>query len=602
MPLADGDALLMLTRPAAGEIRGTAVLVCPPFGWQEVCAYRGLRAWAGALAAAGYPTGRLTLPSTGDSAGEAEDPHRLRAWVRAVTAAAERLRAVTGSRRVAAIGVELGGLIACRAQAAGAAIDDLALWNVPLLGRTLLREMRMFAKVVDALYPEDVRAAQAGALSLVGYPMSAETAQELAGLDLNEPPPPAGAGRRVLLLGHDGMPPDPRLRCLYEDSGAAVEVADGTGYEALMAPPQGSRAPRETIARTVEWLDRGVEDPPGPAEPLAPAVLRCGAANHLRETPVWLTGSRGGVFGVLSERVQGPRVRTCVVLLSSGGIVHSGPNRGWVELGRRWASRGVPCLRVDLPGIGEADGDDPALLETPSLHASWREREIHMVLDQLREREIAERFVLGGVCSGAYMALRAGLADPRVVGLLLINLAAFSWSNELLIERTVRDSLSIAFARLLEPTQQREVVDPKLWALATRDPRAAGSRLSSARRELLMRAVRQARPDRAWKVMTKSMERRERIRTREALTTLERRGVRTQLFFSRGEPLLRQLERQGFLGNLESWPGVALELGGSRDHMYRASWAQREVEAALDAALDRIVGSELAEISAHAAL
>ena len=601
LPLAGGDALMMLTRPRSGRIRGTAVLLCPAFGWQEVCAYRGVKAWAAALAQEGYPAARLTLPSTGDSAGDAEDPGRLEAWTEAVTAAVDRLRTVTGSRRVAVIGVELGGMIAYRAQAAGAAIDDLLLWNVPARGKTLLREMRMFGRIVETLYPEDVREESTGGLNLIGYAMSGGTVEELSALDLSKLPAPARAGRRLLILGHDGVAPDPRLLRLCEDSGATVEVADGIGYEALMAPPQGSKAPLETIAQTVAWLDRGAEDAPGPAQAIASAELRCGESDRVCETPMWLSGSRGGMFGILSEPAEGPRARTCVVLLSSGGIVHSGPNRGWVELGRRWAARGIPCLRLDLPGIGEAEADDPALLETPSLHASWREREIQMVIDQLQRRGIADRFVLGGTCSGAYLSLRTGVADPLVDGLLLVNLGAFSWSNELVIERALRDSLSLALGRVSSHARQLKVVDPELWAQATRDPRAGRAGLSSARRELLLRAARQARPDRAWRVLTQSMERRERVQTRQALTVLENRGVKTLLFLSREEPLLRQLERQGFLDRLGEWPGVTLKAGGSRDHMYRATWAQREVETALDAAVDRMVASAPAEIAVHAA-
>ena len=33
----------------------TAVIVCPPFGFDEVCAYRVLREWAIRLARAGHP-------------------------------------------------------------------------------------------------------------------------------------------------------------------------------------------------------------------------------------------------------------------------------------------------------------------------------------------------------------------------------------------------------------------------------------------------------------------------------------------------------------------------------------------------------------------
>jgi hypothetical protein len=100
-----GGVLAFLHLPAADSKRETAVLFCPPFGWEEACSYRGLRTWAATLARDGYPTLRLTLPSLGDSAGVPRDPQRLRAWSAAVAASAAWLRARTTVARVAAIGI-----------------------------------------------------------------------------------------------------------------------------------------------------------------------------------------------------------------------------------------------------------------------------------------------------------------------------------------------------------------------------------------------------------------------------------------------------------------------------------------------------------------
>ena len=56
------------------------MLMCPPFGWEEMCSHRGRRAWALMLASLGYSTARLDLPSTGNSGGLPSDPGRLDAW------------------------------------------------------------------------------------------------------------------------------------------------------------------------------------------------------------------------------------------------------------------------------------------------------------------------------------------------------------------------------------------------------------------------------------------------------------------------------------------------------------------------------------------
>ena len=78
--LEPSGTLTFLHEPAGAATRvGTAVLLCPPFGWEEVCCSRSLRGAATLLARAGHPTARLTLPGTADGAGGPRDGDLLRA-------------------------------------------------------------------------------------------------------------------------------------------------------------------------------------------------------------------------------------------------------------------------------------------------------------------------------------------------------------------------------------------------------------------------------------------------------------------------------------------------------------------------------------------
>ena len=85
-------------------------------------------------------------------------------------------------------------------------------------------------------------------------------------------------------------------------------------------------------------------------------------------------------------------------------------------------------MRLDLAGIGEAGGDDPELMSDESHTSPGGSTMSGRVLDQLQAEGIAERFVLGGLCSGANCSLQGALADSRVCGLLLINLFLVTWS------------------------------------------------------------------------------------------------------------------------------------------------------------------------------
>src|SRR5262249_53958126 len=128
----------------AGGAGGTAVLICPPWGWDEVTSYRARGAWATRLAAEGRPSLRVDLPGAGASPGPPADAGLADAWIDAVAGAAAWLAALPDVDRVAAIGLGLGGLLAAAAIGRGAPIDDLVLWAAPETGRAWIRELRAF--------------------------------------------------------------------------------------------------------------------------------------------------------------------------------------------------------------------------------------------------------------------------------------------------------------------------------------------------------------------------------------------------------------------------------------------------------------------------
>ncbi len=566
--------LAFLHQPEGASSQSTAALLCPPFGWEEMCSYRARLRWAQALADAGHHAARLNLPSTGDSAGCPSDPGRLDAWTAAISAASRWLRDTTGAKRVVAIGIGLGGMLACRAVADGAPIDDLILWAVPARGRVLLRELRAYAGMVAARHPEDARAEpeRDGDLELMGFLISAETARAVEGLRLTALALPDAGARRVLLLGRDGIPVDRQLREHFEQAGAHVTV-DATGdYSAMMTHPQDAQVPRETITRTISWLAEG---PPVPADrPASPSPLAVEAesleltfdGSAVRETPIRFAGELGEMFGVLTESLESEPAPICAVMLNGGALWHIGPNRTWVEIARRWAARGVPTVRVDLHGIGDSDGDERALLPNRSLYASQRTRETLAILDQLAARGLPDRFALGGLCSGAYWSLHAALADARVVGALMINLYAFYWSEELVAERETQGSLEALRGHGWRRLARRDVNVGQLKAV-----------------------IRSMRPGRIRAGAGHPVERAQSRDIELALDRLRDQGTEALLLLGRGEPLYDQLARQGVLERLDVWPNLVIERIPSRDHMFRAIWLQRHVHESLDRALERVL-------------
>src|SRR5271165_1180694 len=430
----------VLHRPV-GRPRETAVLLCPPFGWEDMCSYRIRREWAEHLARAGHTALRIDLPGSGDSAGAPSDPGQLDAWTDATDAAARWLAREESATQVAAIGIGLGGMVSCRAALNGAPIDHLALWAVPSRGRTLLRELRTFsafevANILDAGEAAPIGdPADDGTLVANGYLLSAETVAELEQLDLGEVDVSATSTRRALLLGRDGLKVDKALPATLERAGAEVSVVDGPGYGAMMVESQDARTPTEVFELVSSWLADGesslgasaavsterehVAAGPAPVgEPLdrEEMTLHC-AGVALRERPVSLDGPGGRLFGVLTEPL-GVRSELCALLLNAGPQRRTGPNRMWVEIARRWAASGVPTLRLDAAGIGDADGDATVLGQVTAFYRPVYVEQVRAALETLTERGLPPRFVMLGLCSGAYWSAQAAVADERVAAVI----------------------------------------------------------------------------------------------------------------------------------------------------------------------------------------
>ncbi len=550
------------------------MLFCPPFGWEDMCSYRVRRQWAETLADAGHPVLRFDLPGTGDSTGSPHDPELIGVWTETVRRLADELASTHGVSEVAAIGIGLGGALALHAADLGAPIGQVALWGVPPSGRRLVREMRAAA----ALIPPPVGAESIGGgdgwLELTGYLLTAPTSAGLLAVELSDGR--TSAPRRMLLLGRDGIAVDPTFVERLRAAGAEVSLADGMGFGPMMADPEKSRIPEETIAATVEWLaaDRAPVALPavagavalGRGEPLVATVATARVAERALLVPV----PGGEAFAVLCVPADGPaggqvRAPVAAVLLNGAAQRHTGQNRNWVETARRWAAGGVPSLRIDLPGIGDAGGQPAGPLSIDDIYSPLRTEQVLATLSWLREEGIAERFLLAGLCAGAYWAYHAALADSSVAGVGLINMYAFEWSSTLGDDRarraTVRALRGEVWRKLRSSTRRRAAVTRSLRTLRN------------------VRALDQAR--RGQQEQTGQVG--------AALTELDARGCEVAFLVGRDEAVLEELRSFGVIERLPHWERVRLDEFGWQDHAVRALASQRLVDAWLDRLLDRVL-------------
>ena len=565
----DPDPVFAIFHPASKSSSSTAVLLLPPWGWDEVTSYRSRRAWAEHLAAAGHPTLRLDFPGSGDSGGGPGDPRRIEVWVASIRAAVTWLRDSTGSGRVAVVGLGLGGLVAGRAVSEGVPIDDMVLWAVPPTGRAFLRGERAFSKFQDTrfsmtgelepmLLPE-------GWMEVGGFVLSAETIEAIESISLRTME--AGSLRRALLLERDGISVDEPLRRHLADAGVVVTVAPGNGWGAMGMFVDRYDPPLDVFAAVASWLDQAPSAAGGVSARVFErdvAELRVGDG-RVRESPLTLPRSFGRLFGVLVEPMDVPRSGICAVFLNAGGVRRTGPNRIWVDVSRRWALRGIPALRIDLEGVGDSDGDPSSYVGVGRYYQPHLLEQLGGFLDEFRGRQPGARFVLVGLCSGGYWTFQAALHQARIAAAVAVNAGALVWDDDLVMRRDARK-----LHRLLEPAWWRRIVRGEIRVTRMREVAlAVAGRARLPRRH----AAEEVRGQPA--LPASSLD--------SALDKLREAGTRFVLAFSADEALEIELGEAGILERMRSMPNVSLVKLPGRDHTVRPIVAQRAVHDLLDA-------------------
>jgi hypothetical protein len=247
----------------------------------------------------------------------------------------------------------------------------------------------------------------------------------------------------------------------------------------------------------------------------------------------------------------------------------------WVELARRWAALGVPTLRIDLAGIGDAGGDLEPLRADEGFYVSSFVSETLTVLDALAARGLPERFVLAGLCSGAYWSLHAAIEDERVSGAYMINPRAMFWDWVIPRVRNARNMRKIVRAGTWQKLLHGDIKVHRMGAIAS--GAAVALRTMPAR-------------------LAGDYSKRNSYQLDLALDRLETTGAELLGVFTAEEPLLAELERDGRLARMERRRNVYIERipGPLISHTLEPLPLQRTVHRALDRALDR----QLRDVSA----
>ncbi|BAI76495.1 hydrolase of the alpha/beta superfamily (plasmid) [Azospirillum sp. B510] len=460
--------------PAPG-LRG--VVLCGPYGHEELCVHRAWKGFAERLAAAGLPTLRFDYPGSGDSAGDDGEPDRLRAWLDGIKAAVRRLREDTGVTELVLVGQRQGALLATAAArelaAEGLGVDMLVLLSPITSGRKALRELQALSSMVQRPVCNPEPPERASWLNVVGIPVTPETALSLGGLDpCDGPAPPAP---RILIVDRPAAKAPVTLAARWRAMGAEAEAMGVSGVLELTQQPQGAQA-ASVLDPVLNWIAAGEVAGGAMPPPERPAGLMMPTAV---ERPVFFGGAPE-LFGIHCMPVLADPAgkRPAILFLNSGATHHVGSGRATVVQARRLAARGYCSLRIDAAGIGDSP-ERPGLPDN-LLYNREVVRDVRAALNWL-ESQGHQRVVVIGLCAGGTPALYAGLGDGRVVGQIVLNPGRFELGGGITVSELMR---TVAFRSTRD--YLREALKPSRLRASLRKP----ARMTGLAKRLTGRLVR----------------------------------------------------------------------------------------------------------------
>ena len=174
-------------------------------------------------------------------------------------------------------------------------------------------------------------------------------------------------------------------------------------------------------------------------------------------------GPQQSITGILSQPEESQRVEDApIAIILNAGIVHRiGPFRLHVDLARNLAQKGYSTLRMDLSGLGDS---------TPRQGKVESDRramfDVNDAMEFLTKETGVDKFVLVGLCSGAYNAHQVAVKDERVVGAVFMDGIVF---------RTFGFFIRHYVFRLFKPRFWRNAVKRRLHSQESNDGQAGQS-------------------------------------------------------------------------------------------------------------------------------
>ena len=398
---------------------GLGLVICNPFGFEEVCAHRGLGHLAVAAAASGVATLRFDYAGCGNSSGSELDPDTVARWLASIHTAIDTLKRRSGVQQVALLGLRLGATLAAMAAASRTDVAGVVAIAPVVQGRLYLRELRILAETTVSA--GDGPMEDFIGLESAGFLLTKEAMESISALDLHTVHQRPAAS--VLIVDRDDLPSRPQWANALTALGANVTVAKWPGYRDMMTDPQRSLIPVELIARVVTHINTWRADQS--ADIVSLHMTHSFVTNTFHEMPVKIEVGGGTLFGLLTTPISAEKSAKGILLVNSGSVHNIGPNRLWVRLARSWAARGMTVLRLDLSGIGDSPPRPGSAGNV--VYSAEAGADIDAAIRYMREQLGMTDCRMLGLCSGAYHSFKAAVNGVPFTLAVLINPLTFFW-------------------------------------------------------------------------------------------------------------------------------------------------------------------------------
>ncbi|MCA0422931.1 MAG: alpha/beta hydrolase [Proteobacteria bacterium] len=419
----------------SGWVHGTGargVLMCGASGFEGAAAYQSWRILADLIAARGYTVLRFDYPNEGDS-GDVPEP-RAEAAVAAIRAVNAWLTNLTGTAPDV-VSLRLGSLLATNALAGSKAPQRHAMLAPITSGRSYLREMKAAARLFAATPGRETTLVTEG-ITLCGHALTEADCRSIEALGWSATP------SRLLTVLPDGL----AAPALCENA----EHLDFPGYAAMMSPAE-AMPPMVAFNTIAGWFQASPERNTQPLPPTSPIHGPDFVETRLR------FGPDDRLAGTWCEPPGG--AATVVILPNAGANARFGWARMAVDLARLLAQHGVASLRLDLTGIGDSTWS--AAGPRASVYALAHDDDIDSAI-RLAQVHGATRIILAGLCSGGYLALRAGDRNAAVSSVIAANVLKLTWRHGVddldTIERTSNQASRVYGAQALSTSAWKRLL------------------------------------------------------------------------------------------------------------------------------------------------